>query len=243
MTDLLARRFEPLSNPIDDSDWLDVRRRARPPWRRIALVAVAAAVTAVAVSPAFGLGGRLISLIHGSPAPPEVRAYFAADNAMREQLFEHAAAAGDQLHDRYSRVIPDEARGVAAIQSQDGPVYLWAAPTEDGRQCWLIQEGEEKATGRPYGYSVCDGLTRSGALVPDMVWTAERPSIYVVHVRVYDDSVTSVDVQFEDAPDLILPVASGHALGTMPKGEEPRFDAVVGRDADGDVVARARLSR
>ena len=243
MNDLLAQRFAQLHNPIDDSDWLDVRRRIRRPWRRAALAAAAAAAAALAVSPAFGLGGRLLGLVHGSPAPPEVRAYFAADNRLREQLFDHAGAAGDQLHDRYSRVIPDEARGVAAIASPDGPVFLWAAPTEDGRQCWLIQEGEEKATGRPYGYSVCDGLDHSGALVPDMVWTVERPSIYVVHVRVYDDSVTSVDVRFDDAPDLVLPVVSGHALGTMPKGEEPRFDAVVGRDADGDVVARARLSR
>jgi hypothetical protein len=241
VNDSLAQRFAQLQNPIDDSDWLAVQRRARRPWRRAAVLAAAAAAAALLVSPAFGIGGRLLALVDGSPAPPEVKTYFADNDKLREQLFEHAAAAGDQLHDRFSRVIPDEARGVAAIQSQDGPVYLWAAPTEDGRQCWLIQEGEEKATGRPYGYGACDGLSHTAPLVPDAVWTAERPSIYVVHVRVYDDSVTSVDVQFEDAPDLVLPVASGHALGTMPKGEEPRFDALLGRDADGNVVARATL--
>lgn len=136
-------------------------------------------------------------------------------------------------------VLPDEVRGVAAIESEDGPIYLWAAPTEDGRQCWLIQDGAEIRTGRPYGFGSCDDTERSPALVPATMWTIERPSVEIVHVRVHDDSVKRVDVSVSGAPDISLDVVSGHALGTIPKGA--RVEAIAGRNADGDVVARVAL--
>jgi hypothetical protein len=60
-----------------------------------------------------------------------------------------------------------------------------------------------------------------------------------MHVRVTDEAITQVDLQLEGAPDLSLPVASGHALGTIPNGEgEVRPLSAVGRNADGEVIAR-----
>src|SRR5207344_1861694 len=96
----------------NDSDWLEVRRRARRPWKRMALVAAVAVAGALLVAPAFGLGGRALDLIRGDPAPPEVQTYFAENNALRERMIAQAAAAGVDLHDRYPRTIPSEARGV-----------------------------------------------------------------------------------------------------------------------------------
>jgi hypothetical protein len=237
MTDLLEQHFSRLRNPIDDSDWLAVRRRARRPGRRVALIAVVAAASALLVAPAFGIGGRVLDLIQGEPAPPEVQTSFAAGNASREQLFAFAAAAGREMHDRFSPVVPGEARGVAAIATADGPIYLWVAPTEDGRQCWLVQAGRDPVTGRPYGIGSCDGTSRSGAIQPEgPSWTIERPSIQIMHVRVYADAITRIEVQLEGAAEVSLPVVSGHALGTVSK--DARLQALVGRDADGDVVAR-----
>ncbi len=168
--DLLEQHFSRVENPLNDSDWLAVRRLARRPRRRVALVALAAAAAALLVAPAFGLGGRVLDLIRGDPAPTEVQTSFAAGNESRERLFEFAAAAGHELHDRFSPVIAGEARGVAAIETPDGPIYLWVAPTEDGRQCWLIQAGEDSATGRPYGGGSCDGIDRMSA-------STTRPSL------------------------------------------------------------------
>jgi hypothetical protein len=110
------------------------------------------------------------------------------------------------------------------------------APTEDGRQCWLIQAGEERATRRPYGIGSCDEANPPGVIVSGTFWTNERPSIQIVHARVYDDSITRVDVELERAEGISLPVASGHALGTVSK--DARVRAFVGRGADGEVVAR-----
>jgi hypothetical protein len=236
MTDLLEQHFSRLRNPIDDSDWLAVRRRARRRGRRAALIAAVLVAAALLVAPAFGIG-RVLDLIQGRPAPPGVKTTFAASNTLREQLLAHEGAAGRQLRDRYSRVIPSEARGVAAIESADGPIYLWAAPTEDGGQCWLIQAGGDPATGRPHGFGSCDDPDRTGAIRPSgPAWTIERPSIAIMHVRIYDDAITRVQIEFEDAADVSLPVVSGHALGTVSK--EARLQAIAGRSEDGEVVAR-----
>ncbi len=222
----------------DDGDWDAVRRRARRPRPRAVLVAVAAAA-ALLVTPPLGLGGRLLDLIEGPPAPPEVRTSFADNDVARQKLMAYAEAAGQQLHDRFSPVLPDEARGVAAIESPDGPIYLWAAPTEDGRQCWLIQAGAEAATGRPYGSGACDDES-GAAIVPDLLWTAERPSVQTVHVRVHDDAVTRVEVFLAGATPVSLRVVSGHALGTVPK--DAQVEEYVGRNADGEAVARVALA-
>jgi hypothetical protein len=60
-----------------------------------------------------------------------------------------------------------------------------------------------------------------------------------MHVRIYDDAITRVDLHLEGASDLSLPVASGHALGTIPNGEgQVRLLSVDGRNGDGEVIAR-----
>jgi hypothetical protein len=227
MTDLLEQHFSLERNPNNDSDWLDVRRRARRPWRRAALVAAVAVAAALLVAPAFGLGGRALDLIRGDPAPPEVQTYFAESNTLRERMIAQAAAAGVDLHDRFPRTIPSEARGVIALETPDGPIYLWAAPTEDGRQCWI----------GPIDGS-CDPIEHLGPIQPEGPgWTERRPSVLVFHVRVYDEAITRVQLELEGANELSLPVVSGHALGTIPKQEHVRLRSVAGLNADGEVIA------
>jgi len=61
MTDLLAERFAAFADVTDDSNWLDVRRRARRGRRRfVPLIAAAAAVIVVAAALAAG-GGWLFT--------------------------------------------------------------------------------------------------------------------------------------------------------------------------------------
>jgi hypothetical protein len=202
-------------------------------------VGAAALLGALLVTPAFGLGDRLMDLLQRPPAPPEVQAHFAESDALRQRLFEHAKAAGHELQDRFSRVVASEGRGVAAIESADGPVYLWAAPTEDGRQCWLIQAGAEAATKRPYGSGSCDSIETVGGIRPSTLWTAERPSVKIVHARVYDETITRIEVIVEGSTSVSLPVVAGHALDTVPK--EVRVVAFVGRNEDAEEVTRTSL--
>lgn len=210
--------------------------------KRIA-VAVALVVLvvlgAVIATPARGVGGRLLELIQGPPAPPEVQTFFADNDGLRQKAFAHRQAAGERLHEQFSPVKAAEARGVFAIETMDGPIYLWAAPTEDGKQCWLIQAGARAATGVPHGLGSCDEDERTSGLNPGVFWTAERPNIVMAYARVYDKAITRIEVEVEGEPPISLHVVAGYALGTVPK--EARLLALVGRNADGDELTRSTL--
>jgi hypothetical protein len=236
MTDLLEHHLAATANPLDDSDWLAVVRRARRPRRRVALVAAAVIAAALVAAPAFGV----FDLLSGPSAPPEVQKYFADNSAILERLLADEPEATKAIRDRMLPGPVGEARGVAAIESPDGPIYLWAAPLLDrDGQCWLIQAGGDPATGRPYGTGSCDGSNWSDGMATDTFWTAERPSVRIVHARVYDDSITRVEVDLRAADPVDLPVVSGHALGTVPK--DALVEGYVGLNADGDAVVRETL--
>ena len=225
-------------------DWGDVQRRAaghRTARRRrfAALVTTAVVGTLVAVAPATGIVGELRGLVQGPSAPAPVQTAIAKNDAMRKEMYANGQEAGAVLHDRYSPVIASETRGVLALDAVDGPIYLWVSPTEDGRECWLIQAGEEKTTGRPYGFGSCEG-TKDPAIRPDVFWTAERPSVKIIHVRLSDPAVTHVQVEVEGASDLTLPIAEGHALGTIPKDPDVRL--LVALDKNGSELARSELA-
>jgi hypothetical protein len=185
------------------------------------------------VTPAFGIGGELLDLIQGKPAPPEIKSYFASNNKQRVRMFAFAEKAGAALHDRFSPVLANEARGVFAIESPDGPIFLWAAPTEDGRQCWLLQATRETPGG---GVASCDGADEPRPMRAETLWSENRPNVTIVYARIYDDAITRVDVVLDAAPEASLAVAAGYALGTVSKDE--KIAAAVGRNADGQEVAR-----
>jgi Tol biopolymer transport system component len=67
-----------LPSALGSPDWEDVMSRsgARQGRRRWSLVALAAAILAAGllVTPAFGIGGRLLALIEGTPGRPDVQA-------------------------------------------------------------------------------------------------------------------------------------------------------------------------
>lgn len=228
-------------------DWVEVmaiagvpsasvqRRRWKPRRRYLALVA-ALVLAVFLVTPAFGVRERLLDLIEGTPAPAEVETHFASSDALRTQLFESANEAGATLHDRFSPVVASGARGIFALATADGPIYLWAAPTEDGRQCWFIQAGGDQTTGRLYGQGGCDTEPHVSDMRPETWWTAERPSVKILHARIYDDAITHVVAELEDGTTVPLHVAAGHALATVEK--DARVLALVGRNDAGEEIKR-----
>lgn len=208
-------------------------RQSRGRGALAAAAATAVVLGVVLVTPAFGIGGELLDLIQGQPAPPEVQTYFASNDQARARMFAFAEEAGTALHDRFSPVLASEARGIFAIESPDGPVFLWAAPMEDGRQCWLLQAATTTPGG---GLGSCDGTDEQRPMVPETLWSENRPNVEIVHARIYDDAITQVDVVLDAAPEVSLAVAAGHALGTVPT--EDRIVALIAYNADGKEVAR-----
>ena len=70
---LLAPRFAALANPVDDSDWLDVRRRARTRHgRRWLAVPLAAGLAALLAGSAFALYRELVDFHSSEPAPERI---------------------------------------------------------------------------------------------------------------------------------------------------------------------------
>lgn len=132
MAELLRERFAYLANPLDDSDWLDVRRRAgvgkrrRPIW--IALAAAIAAVAVLLATPALGLRGRIVQLFEESePAPEKVARSFATMNV------------GVPSNMPSPGVIAEETREVMTIRvNPEKEAVLWVAPTEAGGFCIFV---------------------------------------------------------------------------------------------------------
>jgi hypothetical protein len=209
-----------------------VESGARRPVRRRAIIVTAAVVLlgTLVAAPALGLGGKFVDLFQGSPAPPPVQEAFATGDVLRQRLIEAVA------QDRFSPVVAERTHHVTTVETEDGPVHLWAAPTEDGRQCWFIQFGAS-TTGRPFGSASCDGLDADGvSLRAGAEAVAYRPSVRIVYARVYDDEIVRVDVHDVEGGVVQLTVVAGHALGTLERSS--RVGDFVGLNAAGDEVAR-----
>ncbi|HZS61758.1 MAG TPA: hypothetical protein VFA43_20965 [Gemmatimonadaceae bacterium] len=73
MTDILAERFEAIADPTDDSDWRDVRRRARlttdRPIRPLLVAALIGAAIAAAPALAFNSSVQQFVGLKNPPAP------------------------------------------------------------------------------------------------------------------------------------------------------------------------------
>ena len=253
--------------PRDATTTLALRRerpgRSRERWltrRRLVVVAFTALLAALLVTPALGIGSRVLNLVQGTPAPPEVQTFFGSSDAFMDVARDEV---GKALHDRFVQVpvVASQARLVFAIDTPDGPILLWMAPTKDGRHCELSQwgdplpngqlpltniawggQGEPPLQAEPVnGVATCDGPDPGGpGLWPGGVFSELRPSVTMVRVRFYDPTITRIEVELQDAPSVSLPVVSVGgsfvALGTVPR--EERTVAVVGRSADGTEVAR-----
>lgn len=128
--DLLAERFAALTNPLDDSDWLDVRRRARAVSRRWLLIPLAAAIAAVAVGSAFALYRELVDFGSAEPAPERIQRDF---DFLREHTAEASSTFGGP---KYTTDGP--AREVMRVNIDGEARPLWVVPTREGGFCYRL---------------------------------------------------------------------------------------------------------
>jgi hypothetical protein len=136
MTDAVLRdRLLATVPALDDSDWLDVRRRARAieasrrrNRRLLAIAAVLAIVAALVVNPALGIGERLLDFVEGDPAPEDIK------QSIRRTIPYGRFVLGQRVLRFEGPAPPDVPRAHLAIrlESSMGPVYFWVAPAGGG---------------------------------------------------------------------------------------------------------------
>lgn len=192
-------------------DWDDVTRRARRPRRRALLIG--AVVAAVLVPSCIALAS---SWFTGTPAPREVKQRFRNFNAFVVKMSEAAAKKG--LRERNPTAIASRAYGVLALETADGPVYLWAAPARGGGLCSVLQVYVRRYK-RPLELTGCDG-PRQRPLWAGVYGGEAFPSGNFVQGRAFGGAV-SVTVAMSDGTLLRLPVRKTFFLAQIPKHTHP----------------------
>jgi hypothetical protein len=221
--------FEPRSG-----GWDDVLARARTTRRRYAAFAVAA-LALLLVPTAVALRGQIADLFQGTPAPPEVSSNFESFNRFADLAIRKGFSR------QFSHVDVSKAHGVIEIQTADGPQDLWAAPNNQGGDCWFIDFANDQpvGSGQP-GFGTCE----TSAPPPSNIefegpgWTATHPSLSTVDGRVYVEAET-VQLTLADGSTANLPVVEGFFLGSFDKGA--KVTQVTAYDKTGAKVAQLAL--
>jgi hypothetical protein len=143
-----------------------------------------------------------------------------------------------------SHAIASTGRGVLAIETSVGPVYLRVAPSRDGGFCHVIDipasrrpDGSPNAgggcspqpprSGRPFVAGPVDGTTFT-----------RRGYLRLLHGRVGDD-VASVEMRFGDDDRATIEPVEGFFLREL--AEDDELMVVIARDADGTELERRSM--
>lgn len=226
--DLLEELVPPARQP---RDWDTVVRRAGRRRRR----AIALAFVAVAVLAFTGISVAE-DWFTGKPAPTEIKQQFVRFDQDMQRMDAFAAQQG--LAHRTPRADAAKAYGVLALETQDGPVYLWAAPELYGAPgvCYLLEiyvapHKRAATTGGcddgPRGAPRVEGGVLGGAAFPRGNFLFGRARVGVL-----------VRVELSDGSHLTLPVRRTFFVAQVPK----HTHAVVidAYNAGGHVVARRK---
>jgi hypothetical protein len=219
LLDDLVPPFEP-----DRSGWPDVLGRARRTRRRYVAVGVAAAAL-VLVPAAVAFSAKVADLFHGTPAPPAITANFETNNRMADM------ATRDGFANKFPQADVSQAHGVIEIQTPDGPEDLWAAPDDQGGQCWWVDWANDPvgAAGQ-FGFGGCDVPT-SGKFDPGVIWVEPHPALETLWGRVYVQA-DRVVATLTDGTSLSLPVVEGGFLASLQRGDRLRRAIAYDRDQE-----------
>jgi hypothetical protein len=233
MTDLtdrlLADRFAGLTSALDDSDWLDVRRRAGLGGRSRAWIALplAAALAAIVVGSALALYRDEIDFWSSPPAPERIVVDF------------------DELRARATvglgaDVIAEETRRVTFFEIDGEQRGLFVAPTESGGYCFRL-----------HFIGSC-GRTPHDRPDFSVGWLeSEHGGAAWINGDFLDPNISRIDVEFEDGARASIPfvwvtepIEAGFLSYDVPDAHLPaghRAAVVRAFDADGNELARQML--
>jgi len=212
--------------------------RARPPRRlpkwRVSLRSrplLLGGVTVLIVIPAALAGGPpLFDHFFGTHAPaPVTRSFARWDEEMRSDAVKGFSA---------YPVLAARAVGVEAIDSPEGPIYLWVAPRIGGAssaECRLVQFGDTAAGGVTDAGTSCDtGAPASGSGVEvDLYYNAEHPSLLVLAGRA-PAGTRSITINLAHGV-VDVPAVRGYYLAAVPASSAP--NQVTAVDVSGTPIA------
>ena len=211
-------------------------------WRtgirlRPRLLAGVAAAALILVPTAVAFQGKLLDLFEGTPAPPDVSTSFTDFNQVPDD------AVRDGFAQRFPHVDVAKAHGVIEVQTPDGPEDMWAAPNDQGGQCYLIDFANDTAGshGREYtGGCETPALAHDGKIDFGDFWTYKHPNLKTVYGSVHVDAAT-VRLTFDDGSTATLPVVEHFFLGSTVK--DLKADSVTAFDAGGNQIAELGSTR
>ena len=232
--DPLAERFAALSKQLDDSDWLDVRRRARTVSRRWVLIPLAATVAVIAVGSAYALYRQFVDFGSATPAPERIQRDF---NFLREHTAEANARFGGP---KYTTEGP--AREVMRVQIDGETLPLLVVPTREGGFCDRLHHT---------GSCVTPDVKERMAVGVSGLATSSGEGFNWFYGHVSEPSVQEVELLYQDGERVQLPfvwvsppINAGFFAYEVPEQHEQpgRLTfAVIGRDDDGNAVAHQCL--
>jgi len=226
--DFLAARFAVAANPLDDSNWLDVRHRAELPYRRHRWLAlpVAAAIGVLLVGSAFAFYGRVVDFFSAEPASERVVIEF-------DKL--GAVVRGARLG---PNVNSSEARKIATVVVDGEPRPLYVAPTSDGGFCWQW-----------YFVGKCARLRVDEPSLGNGWLEGEHGGARLVFGHVLDSRVQRLELEYQDGSRIDIPfvwVSAPIDAGFYQYEVPPehllvghRAALIRGLDEDGNEVARS----
>ena len=217
--------------PAFEPDWDDVTERASAiPLRRNRrlwyTLAAAAVLLGILVSPAFGLGHRLVDLFTGSPAPKPVKRELSfgtnvsnskVDELMRQEM--------------NSVVLTGHARGLMEVSTPVGVLRIWGAPTSDGGLCTYM-----RFVGAANGSLRCDTPNRNAGPLFGGADELEKQGKSIVYVSGQaSEEIASVELRLADGSTHRVRMVRPYFFRLIQPGEEP--EALVGRNSSGSVAA------
>jgi len=185
----------------------------------------------VLVPAAVAVGSKIVDLFEGTPAPAPVENRFAEHNQLANMAIQKGFEQKVPLADA------SKAHGVIEIQTADGPVDLWAAPNDQGGQCWFADFANDKSgPNGPTGWGGCDPSTPPASNIEwGAIWWLPHPTLLTVNGRVYVPAAT-VQLTLADGSTATLPVIEGMFLGSLDKGA--KFTQITAYDTAGKQVAQ-----
>ena len=236
---VLAEAFDRLVPPLAlEPDWDDVLERATAPVplrrnRRLWYALAAAAVLlGLLVSPALGLGERLVDFFTASPAPKPVKHELSFGTNVSNSKVD------ELMHSRVnSKVLTGQARGLMEVAIPAGLLRIWGAPTSDGGFCTYMV-----LTDVPHGWLECNTPDRKrGAMIGGAdARSAGGKTVRYVSGQAQEE-IASVELRLADGSTRPVRMVRPFFFRALQHGEQPV--ALIGRDRRGDVVERvsARL--
>ena len=191
--------------------WSDVLRRARRSRRRYGLVAVALA--ALVLAPA---SWAVANAFEGSAPPDAITAGVARMNEQAPQVRAAAEAKGWPDPGQYGMTADlSKLHGVMQLQTPDGPLDLWAAPSSNGGVCEFLGFEVDLRPGANGGW---DGGCLNPPLKlfpPTLENESWHPNLYYEYGYTNLSNAATATMSLTDGQSATVPVVEGWFLSTF----------------------------